>query len=189
MWAHSLAGVTGQLASDDPQMRTLLQTGPGFADEASRLLDQIKPTLPVLLANLTTIGQIGVTYRPHWSSSWSCCRPRRRPCSRRPDQQPHRLPVGRLHLDLRRTRRRARSDSCRRRSGGHPPTTSDIDTPDGLYCKLPQDSPIAVRGARNYPCMGHPGSARRPCRSVTATSLCATGDAPARDGPYPLDPI
>ena len=32
-----------------------------------------------------------------------------------------------------------------------------IDTPDGLYCKLPQDSPIGVRGARNYPCMGHPG--------------------------------
>jgi phospholipid/cholesterol/gamma-HCH transport system substrate-binding protein len=32
-----------------------------------------------------------------------------------------------------------------------------LDTPDGLYCKLPQDSPIAVRGARNYPCMDHPG--------------------------------
>ena len=34
---------------------------------------------------------------------------------------------------------------------------TDIDTPDGLYCKLPQDSPIAVRGARNYPCMDKPG--------------------------------
>jgi hypothetical protein len=39
----------------------------------------------------------------------------------------------------------------------NPADTSTIDTPDGLYCKLPQDSPIAVRGARNYPCMGHPG--------------------------------
>jgi hypothetical protein len=38
-----------------------------------------------------------------------------------------------------------------------PDETSVIDTPDGLYCKLPQDSPISVRGARNYPCMGHPG--------------------------------
>ena len=35
--------------------------------------------------------------------------------------------------------------------------TTEIDTPDGLYCKLPQDSPIVVRGARNYPCMEHPG--------------------------------
>ena len=40
------------------------KTVPGRRNEASRLLDQIKPTLPVLLANLTTIGQIGVTYHP-----------------------------------------------------------------------------------------------------------------------------
>ena len=62
LWARSLAGFTGQLATNDPQFRTLLQKGPGALDEASRLLEQIKPTLPVLLANLTTIGQIGVTY-------------------------------------------------------------------------------------------------------------------------------
>ena len=42
-----------------------------------------------------------------------------------------------------------------------------IDTPDGLYCKLPQDSPIAVRGARNYPCMGHPGSGHPRSNSAT----------------------
>ncbi|EUA30324.1 mce family domain protein [Mycobacterium xenopi 4042] len=35
--------------------------------------------------------------------------------------------------------------------------TSDIDTPDDMYCKLPQDSPLSVRGARNYPCMDKPG--------------------------------
>ena len=61
-WAHSLAGVTGQLVNDDPQLRTLLHDGPAAADEASRLLTQLKPTLPVLLANLTTIGQVAVTY-------------------------------------------------------------------------------------------------------------------------------
>ena len=38
-----------------------------------------------------------------------------------------------------------------------PADTTDMDTPDGLYCKLPQDSPIDVRGARNYPCVEHPG--------------------------------
>jgi hypothetical protein len=38
-----------------------------------------------------------------------------------------------------------------------PADTTTIDTPDGLYCKLPQDSPIEVRGARNTPCMGVPG--------------------------------
>ncbi len=39
LWAHSLAGVTGQLAKDDPQIRTLLQRGPGAFNEASRLLE------------------------------------------------------------------------------------------------------------------------------------------------------
>ena len=52
------------LVNNDSHFRTILQNGPEAADEASRLLEQIKPTLPVLLANLTTIGQIGVTYHP-----------------------------------------------------------------------------------------------------------------------------
>ncbi len=38
--------------------------GAAAADEVSRLLDQVKPTLPVLLANLTTLGQVAVTYHP-----------------------------------------------------------------------------------------------------------------------------
>ena len=63
-WARSLAGVTEQVAQDDPQLRTILQRGPGFAQEVSALLTQIKPTLPILLANLTTVGQILVTYNP-----------------------------------------------------------------------------------------------------------------------------
>src|SRR6516164_10207902 len=63
-WAHSLAGISDVLANDDSRVRTVLRNGPEAANEASRLLEQIKPTLPVLLANLTTIGQIGVTYHP-----------------------------------------------------------------------------------------------------------------------------
>ena len=50
--------------TNDPQVRTLLRHGPGAADEASRLLNQIKPTLPMLLANMTTFGQVAVTYHP-----------------------------------------------------------------------------------------------------------------------------
>ena len=53
-----------QIAQNDPEIRAILQRGPGFAQEVSSLLDQVKPTLPILLANLTTIGQILVTYNP-----------------------------------------------------------------------------------------------------------------------------
>ncbi len=34
-WARSLAGVTEQLAQNDPQIRAILQRGPGFAQEVS----------------------------------------------------------------------------------------------------------------------------------------------------------
>jgi hypothetical protein len=70
-----------------------------------------------------------------------------------------------------------------------PADTTTIDTPDGLYCKLPQDSPIVVRGARNYPCMGHPG------KRAPTVEIC-NSDKPYQPlamrqhalGPYPLDP-
>jgi phospholipid/cholesterol/gamma-HCH transport system substrate-binding protein len=61
-WTTSLAGITTQVTQDDRQLRTLLQTGPAAAQEVSRLLSQVKPTLPILLANLTSISQVAVTY-------------------------------------------------------------------------------------------------------------------------------
>ncbi|MDT5408479.1 MAG: phospholipid/cholesterol/gamma-HCH transport system substrate-binding protein [Mycobacterium sp.] len=188
-WAHSLAGISEVLANDDSRFRTVLENGPGALDEASRLFQQIKPTLPVLLANLTTIGQIGVTYHPSieqllvllpaavayeqtaGSTNW-------------PDGQsrgdfaltvddPPICTVGFMPQSQWRS----------------PADTSDIDTPDGMYCKLPQDSPLAVRGARNYPCMGHPG------KRAPTVEIC-NSDKPYMPlamrqhvlGPSPLDP-
>lgn len=157
-WARSLAGVTDQLAQNDPQIRTLLERGPGFAQEVSGLLNQIKPTLPVLLANLTTLGQILVTYNPSLEQLLVTL-----PNTLSAQQafglgknNPTGLAISDFALTI--------SDPVPCTVGFLPPSqwrspadTTVIDTPDDLYCKLPQDSPIGVRGARNYPCMGHPG--------------------------------
>jgi len=70
-----------------------------------------------------------------------------------------------------------------------PSDTTVVDTPDGLYCKLPQDSPIGVRGARNYPCQGQPG------KRAPTVEICES-DKPFEPlamrqhifGTYPLDP-
>jgi phospholipid/cholesterol/gamma-HCH transport system substrate-binding protein len=188
-WAHNLAGVTDQLVTDDPQTRKLLNTGPGFAQEISQLLNQVKPTLPILLANLTTIGQIGVTYRPSLEQLLVLLPPYVAATgSYGINNNPTGLAVGGFTLTI------ADPPACT--VGFLPPSqwrspseTEVVDTPDNLYCKLPQDSPISVRGARNYPCMGHPG------KRAPTVEIC-NSDKPYEPiaqrqhmlGPYPLDP-
>lgn len=188
-WAHGLAGITDDVAQHDAQVRALLRTGPDFAQEVSRLLDQIKPTLPVLLANLTSIGQVFLTYNasihqllvlfpPYLAGIQSAA----------PLNNPIGAPMGDFAVSV--------SDPPSCTVGFLPPSQwrspadiTDMDTPDGLYCKLPQDSPIDVRGARNYPCVEHPGKR-------AATVQDCNSDRPYTPlamrqhvlGPYPLDP-
>ncbi|ORW32526.1 virulence factor Mce [Mycobacterium paraense] len=188
-WAHNLAGVSATLVTDDPQFRKVLQTGPSFAQEVSRLLDQVKPTLPVLLANLTTIGQIGVTYHPSLEQLLVLLPPVVAAYgSYGVSNNPTGLAVGGFTLTI------ADPPACT--VGFLPPSewrspadTSERDTPDDMYCKLPQDSPISVRGVRNNPCMGHPG------KRAPTVEIC-NSDKPYEPlaqrqhvlGPSPLDP-
>jgi phospholipid/cholesterol/gamma-HCH transport system substrate-binding protein len=188
-WARSFDGISQVLVDNDSHFRTILQNGPDAANEASRLFEQIKPTLPVLLANLTTIGQIGVTYHPSIEQLLVLL-----PTAVAIEQaaQGENHPDGKAMGDFALTI----DDPPICTVGFMPPNTwrspddlSDIDTPDGLYCKLPQDSAMAVRGARNYPCMGHPG------KRAPTVEIC-NSDKPFMPlamrqhtlGPYPLDP-
>ncbi|MBX7453741.1 MCE family protein [Mycolicibacterium sp. 3033] len=188
-WAASLAGISEQVATNDPQVRSLLQNGPGFAQETSKLLQELKPTLPVLLANLTTFGQIGVTYNSSIEQLLVLVPPFVAQIQTyAPTNNPTGLPNGEFSLGL------GDPPACTvgflPPSAWRPPTDETvIDTPDGLYCKLPQDSPIGVRGARNYPCMEHPG------RRAPTVELCndPNGYQPIATrqhatGPYPIDP-
>ncbi len=160
---------TDQLVTDDSQFRTLLETGPGFTHEVSRLLTQLKPTLPVLLANLTTIGQIGVTYHPALEQLLVLLPPcvsasgsyglTNNPIGLAWAAYPDYLRPAGLHRWI---------PPALAMAG--PADTREMDTPDGLYCKLPQRFPISVRGARNYPCMGHPGKRAPTVESATATN-------------------
>lgn len=189
-WARSLAGVTGQLVADDPQLRGVLANGPGALDEASRLLNQVKPTLPVLLTNLATVGRVGVTYHASLEQLLVLLPPFI--ASVQAVGMPTNNPTGYTQGDFTLTL----NDPPACTVGFLPPSAwrspsdlTDIDTPDGLYCKLPQDSPLAVRGARNYPCMGQPG------KRAPTVEICES-DKPFEPlamrqhalGPYPVDP-
>jgi phospholipid/cholesterol/gamma-HCH transport system substrate-binding protein len=188
-WARSLAGFTGQLVADDAHTRTLLQQGPAAIDETTRLLNQLKPTLPVLLANLTTINQIGITYHAGIEQLLVLLPPLTGYFqTSNGTNNASGIPYGDFTI--------ATADPPGCTVGFLPPSSwrspddqTVIDTPNGLYCKLPQDSPIAVRGARNYPCQGHPGK-----RAPTVAEC--DSDKPYAPlamrqhilGPSPLDP-
>ncbi|MDI3315379.1 MAG: MlaD family protein [Mycobacterium sp.] len=188
-WARSLAGISDTLVADDARVRTLLHHGPEAANEASRLLTQIKPTLPVLLANLSTVGQVAITYHPSLEQLLVLLPPAVAIIQTSGNtNHPDGLPVGDFSITI--------DDPPICTVGFIPPSqwrspddTTDIDAPDGVYCKLPQDSPLAVRGARNYPCMGHPG------KRAPTVEIC-NSDKPYEPlamrqhvlGPYPLDP-
>ncbi|GAY19418.1 MCE family protein [Mycobacterium sp. shizuoka-1] len=188
--ARGLADVTQTVADDDEHVRALLRTGPAAADEVARLLDQVKPTLPVLLANLSALGQILLTYNSSLEQLLVLLPPAVASTQAfgLPTNNPSGLPVGEFAITL--------GDPPPCTVGFLPPSswrspadTTTIDTPDGLYCKLPQDSPIAVRGARNYPCVGKPGK-RAPTVEMCDSdqSFVPTAVRQHAVGPYPLDP-
>jgi hypothetical protein len=189
VWTRSLAGITNQLVHSDSNLRNVLATGPGAVEQVSQLLNQIKPTLPVLLANLSSLSQILVTYNPSleqllvlfpaYLSAANAAAPQNNPTG---------MPMGDFHASL--------GDPPACTVGFLPPSQwrspadlSDIDTPPDLYCKLPQDSPIGVRGVRNDPCLGHPG------KRAPTVEIC-NSDKPYEPlamrqhvlGPYPFDP-
>ena len=188
-WTRSLANVTDQLVANDPQVRTILQSTPAALQQVSQLLDSVKPTLPVLLANLTSLGQVAVTYLPSLEQLLVLIPPFFADLQAiSPDNNATGLPLGNFRIQM--------NDPPACTVGFLPPSqwrspadTTTMDTPDGLYCKLPQDSPILVRGARNLPCMGRPG------KRAPTVELCDS-DKPYEPlamrqhvlGPAPFDP-
>jgi phospholipid/cholesterol/gamma-HCH transport system substrate-binding protein len=188
-WARSLSGITQQLVTDDSKFRAVLRKGPGSFDEVSRLLESIKPTLPVLLANLTTLGQILVVYHASLEQILVILPPSIAGIQAvTPSKNNTGWALGDFAISL--------SDPVPCTVGFLPPSmwrspadTTTLDTPDNLYCKLPQDSPLLVRGARNAPCMDVPG------KRAPTVEICHS-DQPYRPlamrqhslGPYPFDP-
>jgi ABC-type transport system involved in resistance to organic solvents, periplasmic component len=150
--------VTQQVAQNDPQVRAILQQGPGFAQEVSGLLTQVKPTLPVLLANLTTLGQILVTYNPSLeqllvmlpavvAAQQSFGNPKNNSTG---------LPqAGDFAFTI--------SDPPSCTVGFLPPSQwrNPADTPASIHRTICtancRRTPHSRCAARNYPCMGHPG--------------------------------
>ncbi|MGF6887498.1 phospholipid/cholesterol/gamma-HCH transport system substrate-binding protein [Nocardia sp. GAS34] len=158
-WTRDLATVTDQLRQHDPSLRKLIEQTPSSAEKISSTFQDLKPTLPILLSNLVSLGQVGVTYHaglqqvlvvfpPLMSALMTAAK-----SGTNPEKYGVRVDFA---LGL--------NDPAGCLTGFLPPSQwrspADLTTPDtppNLYCKVAQNAPEAVRGIRNFPCADHPG--------------------------------
>jgi phospholipid/cholesterol/gamma-HCH transport system substrate-binding protein len=161
-WAAHIATITQQLHSADASVAGVLRNGPPAADEGRRLFQRLQPTLPLLLANLASLGQVALTYQPALEQLLVLF-----PESVGVVQGPlianlnTKQDFKGLYLDF--NLNFGLPPVCN--TGFLPPQQQRVPTfedhperpPGDLYCRVPQDSPFNVRGARNYPCLTVPG--------------------------------
>ncbi|MCX6469293.1 MAG: MCE family protein [Corynebacteriales bacterium] len=179
-WTSNVARFTDQLRANDPQLRDILAKGPGVTDQAQELFASMDQSLPLLFDNLATAGRTLAVYLPNLQqvlvlyprliqaliTAINTEDPRK---GANVDfalgfQDPGVCTVGFLPAEDRRPAS----------------TMTSRDLPPGLLCRVPQDSNLAVRGSRNFPCVEFPG------RRASTPEECREGYKPlAENVPFP----
>lgn len=174
-WAAHLATITRELQTQDGAVAGVLEKGAPAADESRHLFERLQPTLPLLLANLVSVGDVAVTYRndleqllvllPQGTAIMQGVMV--------PDMNTKLTYKGpflsfKLNVNLPPPCTTGYLPAQQMRV---PSELSPLDRPSGeLYCRIPQDSMFNVRGARNTPCETNPGK-----RAATA-KLCESDE-------------
>ncbi|MGB3662805.1 MCE family protein [Mycolicibacter algericus] len=182
-WAANLAGVTEQLRAQDDAAADLIKNGASGVDQARQLFDSLQPTLPIVLANLVSVGDVAVAYQPNLEQVLVLLPPlteilQGAGLANRNTKQGYRGAYLSFNLNVNLPppcltgylpARQARAASL-----------EDFpDRPEGeLYCRIPQDAMFNVRGARNLPC------ATRPGKRAPTVKMCESDEeyVPLNDG-------
>jgi phospholipid/cholesterol/gamma-HCH transport system substrate-binding protein len=182
-WAANVAQITKQLQTQDPALNGILDTGPAATDEVRNLLDRVQPTLPIVLANLVSIEQVAVTYQPALEQLLVLLPPdvemmQASELANRDTKQGYKGLYLSFNLNAN------LPPPCT--TGYLPPnqirSPSEVDYPQrpagDLYCRVPQDSALNVRGARNFPCLTRPG------KRAATVKMCESDEnyVPLNDG-------
>jgi phospholipid/cholesterol/gamma-HCH transport system substrate-binding protein len=183
-WSAHLAIVTDELQTHDDAVAGVLAQGGPALDEGRQLFDRLRPTLPIVMANLVSLGDVAVAYQPNIEQILVL------------------LPQGTSELQ---GASLASHGTKQDYKGTHvdfnlninlpPPCTTGYlpaqqrrpaapqdypDPPAGdVYCRVPQDSTlVAVRGARNTPCATVPG------KRAPTVKMCESDEqyVPLNDG-------
>jgi phospholipid/cholesterol/gamma-HCH transport system substrate-binding protein len=182
-WASHLATITTELKTHDQAVARTLDQGAPAAAEVQKLVERLQPTLPVLMANLTSVGQVGLTYQNDIEQllvllPQAVSAEQAGIIANMNTKQAYRGQYLSFHLNIN------LPPPCT--TGYLPaqqkrvPTDQDYPSrpPGDLYCRVPQDSPLNVRGARNTPCETVPG------KRAATVKLCESDQpyVPLNDG-------
>lgn len=168
-WAKNLNVLAAQAAAQDPALRRILPEAAASADQISGVLGGLRDSLPQTLANLEIVIEMAKRYHAYVEGILVAL-PQEAAAGQTataPFESEHRalLPLG-LTIN--------QPPPCMTgflpASEWRPPADTSLEPlVDGLYCKIPQDTPAnVVRGARNIPCVDVPGkraATPKECRS------------------------
>ncbi|MCV7075708.1 MCE family protein [Mycobacterium szulgai] len=182
-WAAQLAAVTTELQTHDPAVANLIDQGGPALGEMRQLIERVQPTLPILLANLVSVGQVALTYQNDIEQllvvfPMAIGAEQAGILANLNTKQAYRGQYLSFNLNLN------LPPPCT--TGFLPAQQQRVPTfedypgrPAGdLYCRVPQDSPLNVRGARNIPCETVPG------KRAPTVKLCESNEqyVPLNDG-------
>ncbi|MFE0748141.1 MCE family protein [Gordonia sp. NPDC058843] len=154
-WTHELARFTEELQGRDPHVRSIIDNSPRTAATAQQLLQDLRPTIPVLLSNLVSLGQVAVTYNPGIEQLFVLTPPLIAAIQTMVNKgESDEAVTAQFHVMGSPLCTTGYLPAEQRRS---PADTSYAPPPSNQYCAIPQNSPMNVRGARNLPCMEVPG--------------------------------
>ncbi len=141
----------------------MLDNGGPAAGEVRQLIERLQPTLPIVLANLVSVDQVAITYQPNLEQLLVLL-----PQGIAIEQAALVPAIGTKQAY------RGGNTSFNLNLNVPPPCTTGYlpaqqmrsanfeDYPErpaaDLYCRVPQDSPLNVRGMRNIPCETVPGT-------------------------------
>ncbi|MGE0218731.1 MCE family protein [Mycolicibacterium sp.] len=182
-WAAKIAAVTDSLDKRDESVAGFIDTGGPAAEQAREVIDRVQPTLPVLMANMVSVGDVALTYRDNIEQLLVLL--------------PHVVGVGQAGIvaDMNtKAAYRGQYLSFNLNINLPPPCTTgflpaqqrrvptEVDYPQrppgDLYCRTPQDSQFNVRGVRNTPCASAPG------KRAPSVRMCESDEqfVPLNDG-------
>lgn len=174
-WANRTSALLAQFKAQDAAVRDLLRQGTSGIEEGRALLDRVAPALPVLFANLVSLGDIAVVYRhdieqllvllPQGIAAMAAIIV---PSSNTKQEYRGAQLDFNLNLNL--------PPPCT--TGYLPPqqrrSPASVDAPDrpaaDLFCRVPQDSEFNVRGVRNIPCE------TKPWKRAPTVELCESDE-------------